>query len=367
MRTDDLGQYRFADLEPGKYYVRAQPKNEGMDYGFASPIDHSVKSNDPPTALLPTLYPGVTDPAVARMIEVSPGDRLTNIDISLVRARVFRVTGSVLAPPGLEIRKLDLSLYPSAGFESLYPYFRIAPEGGAFAFRGVPQGSYVLKAEGAREPLTVNRDIEGVRIAVSSRAEVTGHITIEGGDKTRLAGSYVHFYFSTGGSHPSIREDNTFETNLYPDHYNVSLDLSTLIVKSIRSEQTDVLQDGLTVAPGSKTSLEIVLAPEGAQADGVVSDRDDKPVAGATVLLIAEPKLRSRPDSFHEYTTDQYGRYHFENIHAGDYKLFAWDDPEPNAWYDPEFLKTFEEKGERIVIQPKAHVASNLHVIPPAK
>jgi hypothetical protein len=99
----------------------------------------------------------------------------------------------------------------------------------------------------------------------------------------------------------------------------------------------------------------------------VVSDRDEKPVAGASVVLIAEPKLRSRPDSFQEYTTDQYGRYHFENIRSGDYKLFAWDDPEPNAWFDPEFLKTYEDQGEKIVLQPKTRTASNLHLIPAAK
>jgi hypothetical protein len=54
-KTDDLGQYRFADLPPGKYYVRAAPGNEGNQYGFRVPIDHSVKSAEPLTALLPTL------------------------------------------------------------------------------------------------------------------------------------------------------------------------------------------------------------------------------------------------------------------------------------------------------------------------
>jgi hypothetical protein len=107
-----------------------------------------------------------------------------------------------------------------------------------------------------------------------------------------------------------------------------------------------------------------VLAPDGAQVDGVISDHDEKPVAGATVVLIAEAKLRSRSDSYHECTTDQYGRYHFENIRPGDYKLFAWDDPEANAWFDPEFLKSFEEKGERIVIPSRGRVVSNPHLLP---
>ncbi len=207
-------------------------------------------------------------------------------------------------------------------------------------------------------------------MAVNSGDEVAGIITIEGGDKIKLTGEPVHFNFPYSvrfAKTPPLREDNTFNVDLYPDRYNVSLDLPSLIVKSIRSEGVDVFQDGLTVPAGGKTSLEIVLAPDGAQVDGVVSDPDEKPVAGATVVLIAEPKLRSRSDSYHESTTDQYGRYHFENIRPGDYKLFAWDDPEPNAWFDPEFLKSFEDKAQPIVIPAKAHAVSNLHILPAAK
>jgi len=376
-KTDDLGQYRIADLEPGKYFIDAAPKNEGNAYGFRSPENHSVKSDELPTALLPTMYPGVTDPAAARTVEVGSGARLTGIDVTLVRGRVFRVSGRVSAAEGLEVSNLWLypAVYPAIGFDNLSLSFATETKNrtGDFEFRGVPEGSYTLAARGdphqymARIPLAVDHDIEGVRMAVTSGTEVVGHISIDGGDKTKLAGSPVHFYSSDGNggvNPPLLREDNTFNVHLYPDHYNVSLDLSTLVIKSMRAEQADVYQDGLTASPGGKTSLEIVLAPEGARVDGAVYDHDDKPVAGATVVLIAESKLRSRSDSFREYATDQYGRYHFENIRPGEYKLFAWDDPEPNAWFDPEFLRSFEEQGERITVQPTSHVVSKLRVIP---
>ena len=284
------------------------------------------------------------------------------------------MTGRVSAAPGLEVGHIWLySLFaPRDGFVHLT--FDTSPKNhdGDFEFRGVPQGSYELRGVAnpgefmVNVPVRVDRDVEGVLLSITSGTRVTGHITIEGADKAALAGASIHF---SDGYNLSIDFDGTFNASLYPDRYNVYLNLAqeNLVIKSMRSEGVDVFQDGLTVSADGKASLEIVLAPEGAQVDGIVSDPDGKPVAGATVVLIAEPKLRSRSDSYHEGTTDQYGRYHFENIRPGDYKLFAWDDVEPNAWFDPEFLQTYEPKGERIVLQPQAHQVSNLHVIPAAK
>jgi hypothetical protein len=38
-------------------------------------------------------------------------------------------------------------------------------------------------------------------------------------------------------------------------------------------------------------------------------------------------------------------------IAPGDYKLFSWEEVESGAWEDPEFLKPFEGKGEKISLQ----------------
>jgi hypothetical protein len=194
-------------------------------------------------------------------------------------------------------------------------------------------------------------------VTVNAGTDVTGHITVEGDAK--LAGSAIYFNDQKNPDDIAalIRDDNTFATGLYADRYNIYLgDLkSKLIIKSIRSEGIDVYQEGITIFDAGKAALEIVLAPEGGQGDGVILDQDDKPVAGATVLLIAEPKFRARGDSFHPYTTDQYGRYHFENVRPGEYKVFAWDDIEPDAWFDPVFLKDFERRGEPVTVTANSH------------
>jgi hypothetical protein len=45
------------------------------------------------------------------------------------------------------------------------------------------------------------------------------------------------------------------------------------------------------------------------------------------------------------------GRFELRGIAPGDYKLFSWEEVEPGAWEDPEFLRDFETKGEKISLQ----------------
>ena len=49
-------------------------------------------------------------------------------------------------------------------------------------------------------------------------------------------------------------------------------------------------------------------------------------------------------------TTDQYGHFNLRGIAPGDYKLFSWNQVEDGAWEDADFLKPFEEKGEKVTV-----------------
>src|ERR1022692_3315711 len=84
--TDDRGEYRFRGLAAGKYYIGVEPKSHGWDR-----VDHSVSAGPLETSV-PTVYPGVSDIGTATPIEVSAGSRVTGIDVTLLRSRVFRVS-----------------------------------------------------------------------------------------------------------------------------------------------------------------------------------------------------------------------------------------------------------------------------------
>jgi hypothetical protein len=62
-------------------------------------------------------------------------------------------------------------------------------------------------------------------------------------------------------------------------------------------------------------------------------------------------------------TTDQYGHFILRGIAPGDYQLFSWDEVEDGAWEDADFLKPFEEKGEKVTVQEGDSKSVNLTTI----
>ena len=60
------------------------------------------------------------------------------------------------------------------------------------------------------------------------------------------------------------------------------------------------------------------LAPPGSLGDTHKSARkEENPVTGATVLLVLDPRLRTRAGLFQDRTTDQSGRFRMETVRAG--------------------------------------------------
>jgi len=154
-----------------------------------------------------------------------------------------------------------------------------------------------------------------------------------------------------------------FDVSLQPGHYEAQMTgsaLSGFYAKSIRSGETDMLADGLTVTGPGTIDIEVVLASDVATVEGVVLDKDLQPVTGATIVVA--PERRSRMGLFRTTRSDQNGRYEIADVAPGDYKLFAWDDVEPYSWNDPDFLKDYEKQGEKTTLEPKAHATVNLHL-----
>src|SRR2546430_4648448 len=54
---------------------------------------------------------------------------------------------------------------------------------------------------------------------------------------------------------------------------------------------------------------------------------------------------------YQKAATDQYGRYLLRGIAPGEYKIFAWEEVEDGAWEDPDYLTTFEDRGQKISVQ----------------
>jgi hypothetical protein len=207
--------------------------------------------------------------------------------------------------------------------------------------------------------------VEGVRVALAPGAEIKLRVISEGSDKPNLTG--LDFLLTANGrsgfgSSP-FESDRLTVRNVPPDHYALRLSGSLLrksYVKSARTGEADVLADGLSLTGPGTIGIEIVIASDGGAIEGVVRDENQQPVSGATILLA--PDRRTRADLFQSVTSDQNGRYEFAGIAPGHYKLFAWEDVEPEVWNDPDFLKDFEKQGQATAMEPGARVTANLHL-----
>ena len=99
------------------------------------------------------------------------------------------------------------------------------------------------------------------------------------------------------------------------------------------------------------SSLEITYSSQGARVQGTVSDSDGLPSAGVWVVLVPDITHRDDTRLYKSTQTDQRGQFTIRGVKPGDYKLFSWEEVEEDAWEDPAFLKSFEEKGQAVTVQ----------------
>ena len=361
--TDDRGEYRFRGLAAGKYYIGVELKSNGWDR-----VDHSAGAGPIETSV-PTVYPGVTDLGAAVPIEVSAGRRVTGIDLTLLRSRVFRVSGQVVNAPAARRLTLILSDGKNAGVRDYSIQTPTKDAAGNFEFRGVPPGSYELTVgdlslQGRTSVVVGASDLKDIRVTLSSGAEIKLRIVTEGAGKPDVSG--IRFGLTAngrGGFGPMPWDaDKLTARNVPPDHYVLGLGRlpREAYVKSARAGETDVLADGLTVTGAGTIEIAIAVASDGGAVQGVVRDKNQRPVPGATILLA--PDRRSRADLFKSTTSDQNGHYEFAVIAPGNYKLLASEDVEPGAWEDSDFLKHYEKLGEKVVLEPGARASVDLHL-----
>jgi hypothetical protein len=100
--------------------------------------------------------------------------------------------------------------------------------------------------------------------------------------------------------------------------------------------------------------------------EGIVSDQKLQPMAGVQVALVPD-RYRDRPEFFKAATTDQTGHFSMRAIIPGDYKLFAWEALESNAFFDPELIKQVEVQGKPIHVGESSKIDVEVRAIPMVK
>jgi len=133
---------------------------------------------------------------------------------------------------------------------------------------------------------------------------------------------------------------------------NIPDSLQGVYVKSARLGGVDVLNTGFRFAGEPDRVLEIVLAKNAGSLVGRVEDERKQPAAGVFVTLI--PNIQTarlyRTDMYKTTSTDSEGQFEVKGLPPGDYKIFALEGFEKDAWLDPDFFKPYEDRGTAITV-----------------
>jgi hypothetical protein len=86
-------------------------------------------------------------------------------------------------------------------------------------------------------------------------------------------------------------------------------------------------------------------------------------MAGALVALVPE-RQRDRIDLYKSELTNSRGQFTLNNIAPGDYKVFAWEALEPNAFLSPDVLKQHDARGKILHVQEGSAQTVDVRVIP---
>ena len=115
---------------------------------------------------------------------------------------------------------------------------------------------------------------------------------------------------------------------------------------------------------GGAAPLTILLGTDGGRIEGTVQNGAGDPLPRARVVLAPDGRQRSREDRLKPGISDAKGHYVFADVPPGEYRLFVWEDADPNAIMDPDFRKPYESQSLAVKVEPSATLTIPLKPIP---
>jgi hypothetical protein len=382
--TDDRGEYHLYWLDPGEYYIRAS--------SLVLKPGATIPGNDPAAApgptYAPTYFPGFRDPKEAASIQLRVGSNLSAFDFKLQPTSRVDLWGNIsIQSTGESVgTAITAALAGSVASVQKFEGRSIAPgllvpsrEVGEFKLSGMLPGTYVVSAQylSGGQQLVVHRKftLKGMERAFvlklipgSTVVGLAGFVSSPGLDlrSVRVALDSVDSDLPSP-SIASLGANGQFSVSrVEPGDYALRfVDLpGDVYVKSARSGEVDIQTKPLRVGEISPDAIRVVLGADGGRLDGSVLDSADRPFGGADVVLVPDSRRRNSPDQYRVTSSEGDGRFTLRGIPPGDYKLFAWQSIEPNAYLNDLYMTGYESFGVPLTIAPNAVGSISLRLIP---
>lgn len=414
--TNDLGEFRIALLEPGRYLLFVIPRHDSF-----GEMNGSSGMTEPAERLpAPTFYPGVSSLDQAQPITIERGGSATGLEFSLIEGIAATVTGTVVDASGepvsrgasISVRPIVQGL-PSNGFGSNGTGVR--PDG-TFRLRLLP-GEYEFEAHawqpGASGPptpnseqfgsarLTVSGDTSGLAIQLGFGARISGRVVFDGASPlpTVPPSPWQVQLVSPSQDSPNCRmgraeltADFTFTVEGVFGTCTVRFNgpFGRWSAKSVIYNGTEMLDQPVTFGAGQRfRDVQVILTDKRNEVTFQVADEHGQRTREYVGVLFAADKSRwtegsryvrpivPRPDSPSGLTFVNSGR----NVGPGvvealpsrpdtiaglppaDYFAIAVDDMEANMLRDPDALERLSRGATRVTLTEGAKIDVTLRRI----
>jgi hypothetical protein len=338
VQTNDLGEYRIANVSPGKYVVCAHQNQPG-----------NIVPSSTQTISVESCYPGPLENGAASAMQF-PAGRENKVDFTIGQVLPIHVRGTI---SGLrEGRGVGINLVRrniNSDYASNLPG---AVRGDTFDFR-VPPGSYMLTADyfeagkrlTARVPVDAGTaDIDNVEVHLDAGFTVSG--AVHAVSQAGKAAQFPQFGITLRPAEPvngtsQLKWDADHTTFAFQEMVAGSYRLevfppSPYYVQSATLGGQDMLGSALSISSGAGPIV-ITLSDDGASVEGDVVDSSGQPcVAGVMLIRGSRATNVSVPPS---------GHFKVSNVAPGDYMIYAWDDAAQVQYAVPEWMRRYAGGG----------------------
>ncbi len=368
LTTDDLGEYRLFNFQPGDYYLRGGGKIQ--TYSTITNITTLTEAED---TFGSVFYPSSPTMDGGQVIHLLPGQTV-QADFVLDPQPSFRIRG--------QIKGFTLYVRPTVrllrGDDPLANRTAVQTVTGAFEVWDVTAGSYTVQAYSnergfrfAEAPVTVvNRDVADVTLEMAAAVEIKGKLeftgTPTGGTPSatqllaRNVRPAIEFvprasrlprpWNSTGNANPT--PDGSFTVNLYPGTYDIQVAARGYYMGSATYGERDVLAAGLTVTTSGALELKIVAIGGGGEINGTVEGMETTDVRKLPGIVVALRQSGDWAYPLRGFVVQ--GKFSFMNLIPGEYTVYAWPSSREVEYYNPAVLQKLAASAVKVYIRDGA-------------
>ena len=339
-KTDESGEFVIGQLPAGSYILLAAP---------------------PTPSNAPTYHPSSPTFDGAAPIDIREAEHVSGIFVTLARDPAYRVRGTAEDVRGvLGHQSAAVYLVPrsSRGMDLAALAWRAPLDPfRTFEFQGVPSGQYTVQLIGD----SANHRVLATQVAIVGSAgadnlklypepplAVRGRVRIPGLARRDLSNVRVslHAVPSATGFSASIdtlagSDGHFVAENLEPTSYEVLVQVPPdLFVESVRFGGRNIIGQSLNLAGSvAGTSLEINLRDGAARLSGAVQGENPSNQHSEKICVAVLYPAGSSPGTMHRSIVPvTEGRFEFDGIVPGMYKVFATDRFDLALFEEPTFL-----------------------------